>query len=417
MKNALVLPLAIAIAMSLAACGKKPDQPAAADNAGDAAIVTVKIGQASPLTGQQALLGKDNENGAHLAIDELNAQQFQVAGKPVRFELDSQDDQADPRLATTIAQRFVDAKVSAVIGHLNSGASIPASKIYADAGIVQVSPSATAIKYTAQGYKTAFRVMANDAQQGKALGEYALVDMKAKKIAIIDDRTAYGQGLADEFEKFVAAHDARVVTREYTTDKATEFSAILTKIKGLKPDLVFFGGMAPQAGPMVKQMRQLGLKASFLGGDGVRAEEFHTLAGADAEGVVASLPGVPLEKMPGGTAFKQRFNARFGEIQQYAPYAYDAMMVIAAAMQKAGATDPAHFLPALANVDYQGVTGPIRFDGKGDLIGGSVTLYRIEHGQWTTVRTISGAPVPAPDLIATDPAAAAQPAAAPATAH
>jgi len=400
----------LAVGLGLTACGKKPEEQAVT---AEPAVTVVRIGQASPLTGQQALIGKDNENGARMALDELNAQKFTIAGKPVLFELDSQDDQTDPRLATTIAQRFVDAKVSAVIGHLNSGTSIPASKVYADAGIVQVSPSATAIKYTAQGYKTTFRVMANDAQQGKALGEFAITDLKAKKIAIIDDRTAYGQGLADEFEKYVTANGATVVAREYTNDKATEFSAILTSIKGKKPELVFYGGMAPQGAPMVKQMHQLGLKPAFLGGDGLRADEFRTLAGADAEGTVASLPGVPFEKMPGGPAFTAKYNAKYGQIQMYAPYAYDAMMVVAAAMQKAGSSEPAKYLPALASIKHQGVTGPISFDEKGDINGGAVTVYRVEGGEWKTVRTIGGEAAPAPDLLAA-PAAAAAPATAPA---
>lgn len=386
MKNAARLTLAAALAaLGLAACGKAPDEATTT-----AAANVVKIGQASPLTGQQALLGKDNENGVRMAIDELNASSFTIAGNVVTFELDSQDDQADPRMATTVAQRFVDRKVNAVIGHLNSGASIPASKIYADAGIAQVSPSATAIKYTAQGYRTAFRVMANDAQQGKALGAYAIQDLGAKKIAIVDDRTAYGQGLADEFEKFVTANGATVVAREYTTDKATEFSAILTRIKGKQPQLVFFGGMAPQAGPMVKQMRALGLNVQFLGGDGTRADEYRTLAGKDAEGTIASLPGVPFEKMPGGPAFMAKFTAKYGQVQMYAPYAYDAMNVVAMAMQKAGSTDPAKYLPALAGIEYPGVTGTIRFDGKGDIVSGAVTLYRVENGQWVTLKTIGG---------------------------
>jgi branched-chain amino acid transport system substrate-binding protein len=408
MKNVRVLPLvaAVSLALGLAGCGKKEE--AAAPAAPTA--ITIHIGQASPLTGQQALIGKDNESGVRMAIEELNAQQLQIGGLPATFVLDSQDDQTDPRVATTVAQRFVDGKVSAVIGHLNSGTSIPASKVYADAGIPQVSPSATAIKYTAQGYKTTFRVMANDAQQGKALGEFAINDLKAKKIAIIDDRTAYGQGLADEFEKYVTANGATVAAREYTTDKATEFSAILTKIKGTKPDLVFYGGMAPQGAPMVKQMRQLGLKAAFLGGDGLRADEFRSLAGGDAEGTVASLPGVPFEQMPGGAAFTQKFNAKYGQIQMYAPYAYDAMMVVAAAMLKAGSAEPAKYLPALAGIEHEGVTGRITFDEKGDILGGAVTIYRVEGGEWKTVRTLGGespaAATPEPVTPATAPAAA-----------
>ncbi len=376
----------------LTACGKPDETTTIADDA-----LVVVVGHAAPLTGPQAHLGKDNENGVRLAIDELNAQNFLIGGKKARFDLHSEDDQADPRIATTVAQKFVDERVNAVIGHLNSGTTIPTSRIYNAAGIVQISPSATNPKYTQQGYANAFRVMANDVQQGKVLGEFALSEMGAKKIAVIDDRTAYGQGIADEFEKALLANGGKVLTREFTNDKASDFTAILTKIKGLQPDLVFFGGMDAQGAPMVKQMRTLGLQAQFLGGDGLHTAEFMKLAGPAAAGVVASLPGVPIEIMPGGPAFKQKFEGKYGQIQLYAPYCYDAVMVMAQAMQRAGSADPAKYLPEMAQTDYQGVTARIGFDARGDLSGGAITVYRAdENGNWVTIRTMGGkATVPA----------------------
>jgi len=252
---------ALAVAALVAGCGDKAQQN------GEHPVVL--IGQVSPLTGPQAHLGKDNENGARLALDEINAAGLSLGGKNVVLEMKSEDDAADPKTATTVAQKLVDEGVAGVIGHLNSGATIPASKIYADAGIPQISPSATAVAYTASGFKTAYRVMTNDAQQGSVLGRFAVTKLGAKKIAIIDDRTAYGQGLADEVEKAAKAAGGDVVAREYTSDRATDFMAILTSIKGKAPDLVFFGGMDPQAAPMAKQMKQLGMTAKFLGGDGV----------------------------------------------------------------------------------------------------------------------------------------------------
>ncbi len=286
--------------------------------------------------------------------------------------------QADPRTATIVAQKFVDERVAGVIGHLNSGATIPASKIYYDAGIPEISPSATAIAYTAQGFNTAFRVMTNDEQQGKVLGQFAVTKLGAKRIAIIDDRTAYGQGLADQFEKSAKAAGAEIVAHEFTSDRSTDFMAILTSIKGKNPQLVFFGGMDAQGGPMAKQMKQLGLKAQLLGGDGLETAEFLKLAGADAEGVVASSPGLPLSEMPGGKDFKDKFTARYGQIQTYAPYAYDATQVLVAAMRRADSADPKKYLPEIAKTDYQGITGHIRFDAKGDITGGSVTMYQGE---------------------------------------
>lgn len=348
----------------------------------------IKIGSASPLTGPQAHLGKDNENGAQLAVDEINAAGLTLDGKKVRIDLIAEDDQADPKAATTVAQKLVDDGIVGVIGHLNSGATIPASKIYFDAGIPQISPSATAVSYTAQGYNTAYRVMTNDKQQGQVLGQYAVKQLGAKNVAVIDDRTAYGQGLADEFEKAVKAAGGTVVAREYTTDKSTDFMAILTSIKSHSPQVVFFGGMDPQAAPLAKQMKQLGLTAQLLGGDGMQTPKFISLANNDAEGTIASNPGLPLDSMPGGKSFKEKFNARFGEIQNYAPYAYDAVYVMVAAMQRAHSSDPAKYLAEMPKTDYQGVTGHIRFDSKGDLTDGAVTLYQVKSGQWQTLQTI-----------------------------
>ncbi len=372
--------LALVMVTFVSGCGKQAET--------EGGVRIVRIGSVSPLTGPQAHLGMDNENGARLALDETNAKGLKLGGKPVKLELIAEDDQADPRTATNVAQKLVDMGVVAVIGHLNSGTTIPASKIYSDAGIPQISPSATAVGYTAQGYKTAFRIMANDAQQGQALGKFAVTRMGAKRIAIIDDRTAYGQGLADEFEQAAKAAGAAIVDREYTNDRATDFTAILTTIKGNNPDLVFFGGMDPQGGPMVRQMRRLGLTAQFLGGDGIKNANFLSLAGKAADGVTASSPGLPLDAMPGGDEFKKKFEAKYGVIQSYAPYAYDAMMVLVDAMKRADSADPAKILAQLPKTDIQGVTGPIRFDAKGDTTGGVVTLYRVKDGAWHPVETI-----------------------------
>jgi len=372
--------LTLALALFLAGCGQQSPSSGG----------VIRIGQVSPLTGPQAHLGKDNDNGARLAIEDMNAKGLTIGGVKVKFELVSEDDQADPKTGTIVAQKLVDAKVAGVIGHLNSGTTIPASKIYHDAGIPQVSPSATNPKYTQQGYKGAFRVMANDVQQGKTLGEYALTKLGVKRIAIIDDRTAYGQGLADEFEKAAKAGGASIVGREYTNDRSTDFRAILTSVKGKQPDLVFYGGMDVQGGPMAAQMKSLGIKARFLGGDGAQSQEFIKLAGAAAEGTVASSPGLPLEKMPGGKSFADRFNAKYGQIQIYAPYAYDAAMTLMEAMVKANSADPAKYLPELAKTSRQGVSGPIAFDGKGDLKNGPITLYIVKGGKWNALETVGG---------------------------
>lgn len=344
----------------------------------------VKIGHVAPITGNIAHLGKDNENGARMAIDELNAKGFTIGGKKVKFELIPEDDAADPKQGTAAAQKLVDEKVNGVIGHLNSGTTIPASKIYSDAGIPQISPSATNPTYTKQGFKTAFRVVANDGQLGGTLGRYAVNTLHAKNIAIVSDKTAYGDGVANEFKKSAEKAGASIVDTEYTTNSATDFQAILTTIKGKKPDLIFYGGMDAQAGPLIRQMKQLGISAKVAGGDGICTNELSKLAGdgmGDDQVYCAEAGGVETGKEQPLEDFKAHYKAKFGtEVEIYAPYTYDAVMVMADAMKKAGSADPAKYLPFLAKEDYNGVTGHISFDEFGDIKNGSLTLYTYKGG-------------------------------------
>jgi branched-chain amino acid transport system substrate-binding protein len=348
--------------------------------------LVVKIGHVAPTSGGIAHLGKDNENGARMAIDELNAKGVTIGGKKARFELLAEDDAADPKQGTAAAQKLVDAKVHGVVGHLNSGTSIPASKIYSDAGIPQISPSATNPRFTRQGYKTTFRVVADDVHLGGTLGKYAVTQLKGKAIAVIDDRTAYGQGVADEFEKGVKAAGGKIVGREFTNDKATDFTAILTTLKGKKPDVVFFGGMDAVAGPMMRQMKQLGIDAKFMGGDGICTSELPKLAAgsmADGQVVCAEAGGVEGAAKKSMDDFYAAYKKKFNQdVQVYAPYVYDAVNVMVAAMVKAGSAEPAKYLPVLAKTEgYKGVTGTIAFDNKGDIKNGALTLYTYKGGK------------------------------------
>lgn len=384
--------------LSLAACGKQ-EQSVSTSQSGESAVAhieatdstIIKIGHIAPLTGPVSHLGKDGELGAQLAIDDLNTSGIEIGGKKISFKLVSEDDQSDPKVATQVAQRMVDEEVVSIVGHLNSGTSIPASKIYADAGIPQISPAATNPEYTNQGFKTTFRVVANDVQQGGALGQFAVEGLKAKKVAIIDDRTAYGQGLADEFEKAIKAKGASVTKREFTTSSATDFSAILTSIKASQPDVVFYGGVDAQAGPMAKQMKRLGISAKLMGGDSMQSPEFIKLAGDAAEGQYASTCGIPRDKMPGFAEFEKKFKAKFNaDVQVYAPYAYDAVRVLADSMKRAGSTDPKKYLSEVGKTNYSGVTGKIAFDNKGDIKNGAVTVYQVKNGKWEVVSTVGG---------------------------
>ena len=358
--------------------------------------VVVKIGHVGPTSGGIAHLGKDNENGARMAIDELNAKGVVIGGKKVKFELLAEDDGGDPKQGTAAAQKLVDSKVNGVIGHLNSGTSIPASKIYSDAGIPQISPSATNTRYTLQGFKTTFRVVANDGQIGNTLGKYAVKELKGKSIAVIDDRTAYGQGVADEFEKGVKAAGGKTVGREFTNDKATDFTAILTNLKAKKPDIIFFGGMDAVAGPMLRQMKQLGITAKMMGGDGICSGELPKLAaGAMADGQVVCAEAGGLDEkdaaaMKGMADFKAKFKAKFNaDVQIYSPYVYDSLNLMVAAMQKAGSADPAKYLPELAKTtNYKGVTGLISFDEKGDIKNGALTLHSYKADKQTNIGVV-----------------------------
>jgi len=365
-----------------------PIVAAAAFAAGTASAqdMVVKIGHVGPTSGAIAHLGKDNENGARMAIEALNAKGVMIGGKKAKFELLAEDDAGDPKQGTAAAQKLVDAKVNGVIGHLNSGTSIPASKIYSDAGIPQISPSATNPKFTRQGYKTTFRVVADDVHLGGTLGRYAVKNLKGKSIAVIDDRTAYGQGVADEFEKGVKGAGGKTVAREFTNDKATDFTAILTSIKGKKPDVVFFGGMDAVAGPMLRQMQQLGIKAKFVGGDGICSSELPKLAAGsmgDGQVVCAEAGGVEGAAKKSMDDFYAAYKKKYNDdVKVYAPYVFDALNVMVEAMVKAGSAEPAKYLPVLAKTSgYKGVTGTIAFDDKGDIKNGALTLYTYKGGK------------------------------------
>lgn len=367
-----MISLAGLIALSLAGTASAQEQ-------------VVLIGSVAPTTGSDAHMGKDNENGTRLAVEEINAKGVTIGGKKIKLQLLAEDDGADPRQATNAATKLVDAHVAAVVGHLNSGTTIPASRIYANAGIPQLSPSATNPKYTQQNFKTAFRLVANDAKLGGTLGQYAVKTMGGKTFAIIDDRTAYGQGVADQFAKAVKTAGGNIVATQYTNNKATDFNAILTSIKARKPDIIFFGGMDAVGGPMLRQMRQLGIDARFMGGDGICTGSLPGLAGTalgNDQIICAEAGGVPEERRKAVDDFRAKYKKRFGiDVVYTAAYAYDATYTVVDAMQRANSTDPAKFLPELAKSNYPGVTGNIAFDANGDIKDGMLTLYTYRNGK------------------------------------
>lgn len=354
--------------------------------------LVVKIGLAAPLTGPSAHQGKDLEHGVELAVEEANAKKLVIGGKVAKFQLVSEDDQGDPKIGTQVAQRLVDNNVSVVIGHYNSGTSIPASRIYAEAGIPQISPAATNPMLTNQGFSSVFRTVNDDSALGKYAGTFIVSELKAKRIAIIDDRTAYGQGLADGVVKAIKAAKGNVAKREFTNDKAVDFSSILTACKSVNADLIFFAGQDFQAATIVKQMKNLGIKATFMNiGGNLPNDNFDKLAGSAAEGMYAWNYGLPLTNMPRGVAFNSTLKAKYGVgVISSSPFAYDATWAAIAAMVKAKSVVPAKYLSELKKISYDGVTGKIAFDSRGDLKNAAATVFQFKGGKWKTLAVKRG---------------------------
>jgi len=391
MKNSRISLTLLAVAIGLIGCGeeKKPAPKQEAKVEAPPPSIEIKIGHVGPLTGQIAHLGKDNENGAQLAIDEANGAKIKIDGKDAKFVLVREDDQADPKVGTTVAQKLADAKVAGVVGHLNSGTSIPASDIYNKAGIPVISGSATNPKLTEQGFKVQFRVVARDDQQGPAVASYLAANKKPKLVAVIDDATAYGEGLANEVEKSLKGANIKVLPREKGTDKTTDWKAVLTKIKGKNADAVFYGGMDATGGPLLKQARELGVKAVFSFGDGACTDEMPKLAGAAADGLLCSQAGLPPQAADKKflDAYKKKFNV---DPIIYAPFTYDAANLLIEAMKKANSADPAKYLPELAKIDYMGATGKIAFDDKGDRKDAEITIFTMKDGKLIPTAIIKG---------------------------
>ncbi len=413
----------LAASIALIGCGeeKKPAPPKAAEKAAapppPPPSIEIKIGHVGPLTGGIAHLGKDNENGARMAVEEANAAKIKIDGKDAKFTFVGEDDQADPKVGTTVAQKLVDAKVSGVVGHLNSGTSIPASSIYSGAGVPVISGSATNPKLTEQGFKTQFRVVGRDDQQGPAIASYLASEKKPKLVAVIDDATAYGEGIANEVEKTLKAAGIKTLPREKGTDKTTDWKAVLTKIKGKNADAVYYGGMDATGGPLLKQGRELGIKGVFSFGDGACTDEMNKLAGPAAEGLLCSQAGIPVAAADKKflESYKKKFNA---DPILYSPFTYDAANMLIEAMKKANSADPAKYLGELAKMEFSGTTGKIAFDVKGDRKDAEMTIFTMKAGKIEPVAVIKGgkttsfedfikasAPAPAPAAAPAAPAA------------
>ena len=349
----------------------------------------IKIGHIGPTSGPQAHFGKDDENGVRMAIEYLNAKGMEIGGKKVKFVLVAEDDVADPKQGTAASQKLCDDKVAGAVAFVNSGVAIPSSKVFQDCGIPMITGAATNPDLTKPGWNTTYRVIANDNALGAALATYAAKNLQLKNVAVIDDRTAYGQGLANVFKRDAAKQGIKIVANEFTNDKATDFMAILTSIKAKKPDAIFYGGMYGQAGPMLRQMAQLGMNdVKMFGGDGICVTELAKVAAGakPLENVVCADGGASIAKMPGGTEWKKRYDAKYpGQFQVYSPYFYDGTMLLADAMKRANSWDPKVYIPFLQKSDYSGVTSKIQFEKNGEMKNPSYTLSRYINGNKTPI--------------------------------
>jgi len=371
------------VAALMAAAGTAHAQP-----------LVVKIGHAAPTRGWLARVGIENESAARLAVETLNARGLRIGGQPAVFELVSTDDSGDAEQARAAARTLLAAGVSAVVGHMTSGAAIAAAPLYAGAGVAQVAPSATAPAYTRMGLKTTFRVVADDTQTARALARHTVDELKLRRVLAVDDGSSYGRGLTAAYMEAVRAVGGAVVELQHVAGDAAADAARTADWKAIAPDAVFYAGFDREAGALLKQMRAAGLDAAFIGGDGICTPDLvsYWAAGAARDGqVVCALPrAVPGSGDARIAEFVAAYERRYGrEPEFYGPYAYDAVMLLADAMVRAASAVPAQVVAALAaTTGYEGTTGTLAFDERGDLRQPALTLYTYVGEQRRLLRTV-----------------------------
>lgn len=355
----------------VAGCGKPPGETAGSRG-------ELRIAACAPLTGPQAKIGSDMVQGVALAIEQWNARGG-VLGK--KIVLVRGDDEASPKQAPAVARDVVGKKVVGVIGHFNSGCTIPASEIYDEARVVMITPAATNPNVTDRGYRGVFRVCGRDDQQGGVAAKFALETLKAQRIAILHDKTTYGQGLADEFRKAVEAAGIKPVYYAGVPKEELDFRAVITAIRETKPDLWYFGGIYDQGGPLLTQARQAGLDAPLMSGDGLIDQELIKTAGKAAEGTFLTFGPDP-EKFPSARAFLESYHARYGQHGPYAIYGYDAANILLETIERTGSTNFSTLTDYLHSHEFQTAMGTLRFDQKGDITSSYYVLWVVKGGKF-----------------------------------
>nr|WP_324879020.1 branched-chain amino acid ABC transporter substrate-binding protein [Herbaspirillum sp.] len=370
----------------------KPLLPAATEEAGRAED-TLAIGFAGPLSGASMAVGRSMQNGAQLAVDEANRRGLRIGGKSYRLKLISQDDRADPGTAEYVARYLVGQRVIGVVGHWTSGTSLVAAPVYHAAGVIQVTPSAMSRKLTSLSYPRIFRTIPNNESIGRLAADYAIGKLDVRTIVTIDDRTPFGQGLAEQFARQAQAQGARVLGRYSVSDKTSDFNAPLMQARKQAPDLIFFGGLDWQAGILARSIRRLKLDTRLMASAGTVGLPFLMRAGADANGTLVLEPGPPQDKMPGWKSFRQRYSQSFdSDIDLYAVFAYEAAQAIIQGLRQAGSADPDAIARAMHRMRFDGISGPVAFNQEGDLMNPSFTMYEVKDQRWVPVERFSGLP-------------------------
>jgi branched-chain amino acid transport system substrate-binding protein len=346
----------------------------------------IKIGAAGPMTGDQSKMGTDLRHGVELAVEEWNAKGG-VLGKKIVLQVE--DDQHDPKQAVAVANKFVNSGVVGVIGHWNSSASIPASGVYHQAKVVMITPASTNPQLTEQGFPTIFRVCGRDDQQGPVAARFVRERFPTGAVAILHDKTTYGQGLAEQFQHALGP-DAKIVFSSGVTQGDKDFRAVLTTVKSAKPDVIFFGGIYPEAGLLVRQARELGLPAPFISGDGTYDQKFLEIAGPAAEGTFLTFGPDP-SGIPQAQAFLAKYHERFGPHGPYSIYAYDAANILLSAIAQAKTADGTKVADAIRAMTHPGAQGEIRFDANGDVLNAPYIVWTVKNGAYEQFWT-PGAP-------------------------
>jgi branched-chain amino acid transport system substrate-binding protein len=332
----------------------------------------IKLGVAGPITGPNAAFGAQLKNGVEQAVEDINAKGG-VLGQKITVSVG--DDVSDPKQGVSVANKFVGDGVKWVVGHFNSGVTNPASDVYMENGIVMVTPSATNPKITEKGMWNVFRTCGRDDQQGAVAAAYIATTLKGKKVAVVHDKTTYGQGLADETKKAMNAKGVKEVLYEGVNTGEKDYSALISKIKSSGADVVYWGGLHTEGGLIVRQMRDQGVKAVMMSGDGITSDEFATIGGPGVEGTLMTFPPDP-RKRPEAKDIVAKFEAKKFNPEAYTLYSYAAVQILAQAAEMAKSTDPKKVAEAMhSGKPFKTVIGDIAYDKKGDITRPDYTMY------------------------------------------